>query len=317
VIFISRQLASIDRLLFANLKCSRHATAAHRKERSLQDDEKAREAITEGETLIASASARALTINARGADPENVARCDIFHVLRTREQRRDVAVAQQARPTGAVLGGRRQHRRYPMSRSILGSVAAAALMLSVATASAQTSPDTGGAAALTPEQRAAIRMVIAERLKSEMSQLPDRLSQAADTLSQLTPEQRTAIRAAIRARLTDDTRGGLPAALGERLADRLGIEVQVSPGGAFSPDQLTKLRNAIHARLAEEMRERLADRLADAAATLASLSPEQRAQVLAAVSARLGDEVKDRLGQTLAEEISEKLADKTVGSGDK
>lgn len=85
MIFISRQLASIDRLLFANLKCSRRATAAHRKERSLQDDEKAREAITEGETLIAGARPGALTINARGADPENVARCDIFHVLRTRE----------------------------------------------------------------------------------------------------------------------------------------------------------------------------------------------------------------------------------------
>ena len=204
-----------------------------------------------------------------------------------------------------------------MSRSILGSVAAAALMLSVATASAQTSPGTGGTAALSPEQRAAIRIVIAERLKSEMSQLPDRVAQAADTLSQLTPEQRTAVRAAIRARLTDDAREGLPATLGERVADRLGIEVQLPPGGAFSPDQLTKLRNAIHARLAEEMRERLADRLADAAATLASLSPDQRAQVLAAVSARLGDEVKDRLGHTLAEEISEKLADKTVGSGAK
>ena len=106
--------------------------------------------------------------------------------------------------------------------------------------------------------------------------------------------------------------------MSERIADKLGIEVQLPPGAAtLSPDHLTKLRNAIHARLAEEMRERIADRLADAAATLASLSPDQRAQVLAAVSARLGDEVKDRLGHTLAEEIGQKLSDKTVGSGAK
>jgi hypothetical protein len=59
--------------------------------------------VSHQETLIAGARPSALTINARGADPEMVARCDIFHVLRTREQRRDVAVAQQARSTGAVL----------------------------------------------------------------------------------------------------------------------------------------------------------------------------------------------------------------------
>lgn len=205
-----------------------------------------------------------------------------------------------------------------MKRSILGSVAAAAFMLSIATASAQQSPQAGDAATPAPDLRGAIRVIIMERLANEMQgQLPDRLAQAADTLSQLTPEQRTAIRAAIRARLADDVREGLPAALSERLADRLGIEVQLPPGGAFSPDQLTKLRNAIHARLAEEMREQIADRLADAAATLASLSPQQRAQVLAAVSARLGDEVKERLGHTLAEEIGQKLSDKTVGSGAK
>ncbi len=205
-----------------------------------------------------------------------------------------------------------------MKRSILGSIAAAALMLSVATASAQQSPQTSGATAPSPDLRTAIRVIIMERLTSEMQgNLPDRLSEVADTLSQLTPEQRIAIRAAIRARLTDDAREGLPAALSERLAERLGIEVQLPPGAAISPERLAKIRSAIQARLGEEMRERIADRLADAAATLASLSPEQRAQVLAAVTARLGDEVKDRLGQTLAEEIGQKISDKTVGSGAK
>jgi len=204
-----------------------------------------------------------------------------------------------------------------MKKTILGSIAAAALTLSVTMASAQLSPQ-NDPAAVSPDPRTAIRVIIMERLSSEMQgDLQERLAQAADTLSQLSPEQRTAIRAAIRARLADDAREGVPAALSERLADRLGTEVQLPPGGAFSPDQLTKLRDAIHARLAEEMRERIADRLADAAATLASLSPEQRAQVLAAVSARLGDEVKDRLGQTLAEEIGQKLSDRTVGSGAK
>jgi hypothetical protein len=205
-----------------------------------------------------------------------------------------------------------------MNRSILGSVAAAALTLSVATAFAQQSPQAGDAATPAPDLRGAIRVIIMERLANEMQgPLPERLSQVADTLSQLTPEQRTAIRAAIRARLSDDAREGIPAALSDRLADRLGIEVQAPPGATLSPEQLAQLRNAIHERLAEEMRERVADRLADAAATLASLSPEQRAQVLAAVKARLGDEVKDRLGHTLAEEISQKLSDKTVGSGAK
>jgi hypothetical protein len=204
-----------------------------------------------------------------------------------------------------------------MNNSMLGSITAAALMLGVATASAQQSPQAGGAAAPS-DLRGTIRVIIMERLANEMQGgLQERLSQVADTLSQLTPEQRTAIRAAIRARLADDAREGLPAALSERLADRLGTDLQLPPGGTLSPEQQAKLRNAIQTRLAEAMRERIADRLADAASTLASLSPQQRAQVLAAVSARLGDEVKDRLGHTLAEEIGQKLSDRTVGSGAK
>jgi hypothetical protein len=61
----------------------------------------------------------------------------------------------------------------------------------------------------------------------------------------------------------------------------------------------------------------LADRLAEAAAILATLTPEQRQDVLGAVRARLADEVKDRIGHRLAEEIGDKLSDKTVGSGSK
>jgi hypothetical protein len=60
-----------------------------------------------------------------------------------------------------------RNRRKQMNKLILGSVAAAALTLSVATVSAQ----------LNPEQRTAIRAVIGERLTDEMqNRLPDRLA---------------------------------------------------------------------------------------------------------------------------------------------
>lgn len=202
-----------------------------------------------------------------------------------------------------------------MNRLILGSIAAAALTLSFTTASAQLGPQ-GGAQA--PDLRGAIRIIIMERLANEMQgQLPERLAQVADTLSQLTPEQRTAIRAAIKARLSDEVRAGLAATLSDRLAEQLGVDVQLPPGGVLPPELLAKIRSVIQERLAEEMRERIADRLAQAAAMLASLTPEQRAEVVAAIRARLGDEVKDRLGHTLAEEIGQRLSDKTVGSGAK
>jgi hypothetical protein len=289
-----------------------------------KDDEKTLETVTEGATLILDAGIGALTINTHDDDADR-------RVLRHRPPSQRFASnganlvlalqndAHNQDRADAIARACSTNGRCQMKRSMLGSAAAAALMLSVATAAAQLNPQTGGATAQSSDLRGAIRVIIMERLANEMQGgLQERVSQAADTLSQLTPEQRTQIRAAIRARLADDAREGLPAALSERLADRLGTEAQLPPGAAaISPDHLTKLRNAIHARLAEEMRERIADRLADAAATLASLSPEQRAQVLAAVRTRLGDEVKDRLGHSLAEEIGQKLSDKTVGSGAK
>jgi hypothetical protein len=279
--------------------------------------------ISQRETLILDARIGALTTIARDADAD-------CRALRHRPPSHGFAsnganlvlVSQNGNHgegrADAIARAGSTNGRCQMKRSMLGSVAAAAFMLSVTAASAQVTPQAGGAASPSPDLRGAIRVIIMERLTNEMQgQLPDRVAQVADTLSQLTPEQRAAIRAAIRARLTDDAREGMPAALSERLADRLGIDVQLPAGAAPSPDLLAKIRDAIHERLAEELRERIADRVADAAATLASLSPEQRAQVLAAVKQRLGDEVKDRLGHTLAEEIGQKLSDKTVGSGAK
>ena len=205
-----------------------------------------------------------------------------------------------------------------MKKAIVSSTAAAIFALGIATASAQLSPKGSDAAALTPEQRSAIRIVIVERLTDEMrNQLPQRLAEAAAALSNLTPEQRTAIRNAISARLGDDIRDGLPAKMSERLSDRLGSDVQMPRGAVPTPAQRAAIRSAITARLGEEMQERVADRLADAAAILATLSPEQRQAVLGAVRAKLADEVKDRIGHRLAEEIGDKLSDQTVGSGAK
>jgi hypothetical protein len=206
--------------------------------------------------------------------------------------------------------GIQNNRRYQMKRSILASVAAAALTLALSgtTASAQ----------LNPDQQNTVRIIIVERLAGEMQDtLPDRLAEVTAALSTLTPEQRANIRAAIKARLADDVREGMAETLSDRLADRVGTEVQLPPAGAISSEQQAAIRNVIRERLAEEMQGKIADRVADAAAALANLSPEQRALVLDAVRARLADEVRDRLGDTLAADISQKLPDSTVGSGAK
>ncbi len=122
-----------------------------------------------------------------------------------------------------------------MHRLILNAVAVAALMLSIPTASAQVSPGADAVAALSPEQRTALRTAIAERLADEMrNRLPERLSEAAAGESSLTPEQRTAVRSAIRARLADDVREGLAEKLSAKLSERLGTEVHASRGNAHS-----------------------------------------------------------------------------------
>jgi hypothetical protein len=229
-----------------------------------------------------------------------------------------MTVAARKTRADALMRACNKNGRFPMNSSIFGSVVAAALTFSVATASAQPGPDVGGAPTLTPDQRGAVRVIILQRLANEMQDtLPDRLSEVTAALSQLTPEQRAAIRDAIKARLADDVREGFADKLSEQLADRVGAEVQTPPAATPSPEQQTTIRGAIRERLAEHVRERLADRIADAASVLAKLSPEQRAQVLGAVKARLSDEVNDRLEPGLAEAISQKLSDPTVGTGAK
>src|SRR5207342_3867514 len=70
-------------------------------------------------------------------------------------------------------------------------------------------------ATLTPEQRAAVRSVVRERLPDELREkVADRL---AERLEMLTPEQRDAVRAALRERLGAEVREGLS----DRVADRL------------------------------------------------------------------------------------------------
>ena len=70
-------------------------------------------------------------------------------------------------------------------------------------------------ATLTPEQRAAVRSIVRERLPDELREkVADRL---AERLEMLTPEQRDAVRAALRERLGVEIREGLS----DRVADRL------------------------------------------------------------------------------------------------
>ena len=205
-----------------------------------------------------------------------------------------------------------------MKKAIFSSTAAAVFALGIATASAQLSPKGSGAAALTPEQRSAIRIVIVERLTDEMrNQLPQRLAEAAAALSNLTPDQRAAIRSAISARLGEEIQEGLPQKLGESLAERLGNEVQMPRGATPTPAQRAAIRAAITARLGEELQERVAERLAEAAAVWPRSRPSSERRFSAPSERGSRDEVKDRIGNRLAEEVGDKLSDKTVGSGAK
>ena len=77
-----------------------------------------------------------------------------------------------------------------MKTLILGSMAAAALALSIGAASAQSQRDGDTAVTLTPEQRAIVRDVVRDELQDRLG------NRIADRLSHLTPAQREALRSA-------------------------------------------------------------------------------------------------------------------------
>jgi hypothetical protein len=200
-------------------------------------------------------------------------------------------------------------------------LAATVLTLGIATASAQTQPGEGGAVMLTPEQRAAVRSMVRERLPDELREkLADRLAERLETL---TPEQRDAVRAAIRERLAVEVRDGLS----DRLSERIGDLRERSPASSMAsgdfrawlaerlatltPEQRAAVRSTIRERLPDELREKLADRLAE---RLEMLTPEQRNAVKAALRARLAAEVRDGLSDQLSEKISV-LRERTSASG--
>jgi hypothetical protein len=117
-------------------------------------------------------------------------------------------------------------------------------------------------ATLTPEQRAAVRTIVRERLPDELREkLADRL---AERLEMLTPEQRNDVRAAIGARLAAEVREGLS----DRLSEKIGDLRERSPGSGITMEQVSG-----------EIRGRAADRLA-------TLTPEQRAAVRSVVRER-------------------------------
>src|SRR5689334_7007699 len=152
------------------------------------------------------------------------------------------------------------------------ALTAAALTLGITAASAQSQPGEGGTVMLTPEQRAAVRSIVKERLPDELREkLADRL---ADRLETLTPEQRNAVRAAIRARLAEEVRDGLS----DRLSERIGDLRERTPGSGI-----------ISERASGEGRGGL-DRLA-------ALTPEQQAAVRGIVRERLPDELRDGVGE--------------------
>ena len=105
---------------------------------------------------------------------------------------------------------------------IVGSLSAAALALGIATASAQSGPQGSAAPVLTPEQQAAVRAVIKDRLADELRErIGEGLADAAGAMNTLTPDQRAAIRNLIRERVTAQIREGLA----DRVADRLGDQM--------------------------------------------------------------------------------------------
>ena len=201
------------------------------------------------------------------------------------------------------------------------ALAITALTLGVAGASAQSQTGAGGTVMLTPEQRAAVRSIVRERLPDELQEkLADRLAERLETL---TPEQRNAVRAVIRARLAAEVREGLS----DRLSERIGDLREGSPGSGIAsgefrqgltdrlatltPEQRAAVRSIVRERLPDELREKLADRLAE---RLEMLTPEQRNAVRAAIGARLAIEVREGLSDRLSEKIGD-LRERSPGAG--
>ena len=193
------------------------------------------------------------------------------------------------------------------------ALTAAALTLGITAASAQSQPGESGTVMLTPEQRAAVRSIVKERLPDELREkLADRL---ADRLETLTPEQRNAVRAALRARLAEEVRDGLS----DRLSERIGDLRERTPGpgiiserasgegrggldrlATLTPEQRAAVRGIVRERLPDELREKVADRLAD---RLEMLTPEQRDAVRAAIKERLAVEVREGLSERVADRL--------------
>src|SRR5437762_347842 len=153
--------------------------------------------------------------------------------------------------------------KCPMKKLAL---TAAALTLGITAASAQSQFGEGGTVMLTPEQRAAVRSIIKERLPDELREkLADRL---ADRLETLPPEQRSAVWAALRARLAEEGRGRLCARLLERTVD---LWATTAAAGIVSERVASAIRAGGDGRIA-------------------TLTPEQRAAVRSIVRERLPDE---------------------------
>ena len=183
------------------------------------------------------------------------------------------------------------------------ALAATALTLGVVAASAQSQPGEGGMARLTPEQLATVRGIIKETLRRNCgrgSRSGLRISLPGSRRSSGMP-----LGPAIRARLAAEVRDGLADRLSDRVSDlrertpasgsgRASGEIRAGADrlATLTPEQRAAVRGIIRERLPEELRDRLAERLAD---QLATLTPEQRDAVRTAIRARLAAEVREGL----------------------
>jgi hypothetical protein len=246
----------------------------------------------------------------------------------TRTKGRGIQVSVRVRSTHT-----RQCRRKPMKTLIIGSVAVASVALGTATVFAQSGPQGGAQSSpqgtvqsapqgsaqstpqgalqsgpqggttitLTPDQSAAIRALIKDRLAEEMrGSGGERVADAAAGVITLTPDQQAAVRSAIRGRIAAEMREGLA----DRLADRMS-DMQAAGPRALTPEQRAAVRSAISERLANDMRGNVGQSLADAAATLSTLTPQQQAAVRTIIRNRVAAEVREGLADQLADRLGD------------